>query len=79
MPDHINIRHPDERHRDWRHIKEVALLKTELDIAGKRIIELEADLESIFIRIQQGDVVWLCQGDDKIIISAVADDAAADS
>lgn len=79
MPDHINIRHPDERERAWRHMKDVALLKTELDIAGKRIMELEADLESIFTRIKRGDAVWLCHGDDKIIISAVSGDAEADS
>ena len=62
MADHINIRHPNERHRDWQHLKQVALLKTELEIAEKRILQLDGDLDAIFTRIKRGDPVWLCGG-----------------
>ena len=79
MADHINITHPDDNERGWRHMEQVTLLKAQLDIANKRIVTLESDLDSIFTRAQRGDEIWLCRGDAKIIVRPVAsntDDAA---
>lgn len=71
MADHINIRHPDEAERGWRHMEMVKLLETKLEIANQRIEALEKDLDAIFTRARRGDEVWLYKGDLKIVVKPV--------
>lgn len=73
MADHINIRHPDEAERGWRHMEQVTLLNAQLNIANQRIAALESDLDAIFTRAQRGDEFWLCRGDSKIVVRPVED------
>ena len=42
MPDHINIHEPDSKRDDWHWIEATELLEAKLNIANRRIKELEA-------------------------------------
>jgi hypothetical protein len=71
MPDHINIQHPDYRglHTfEYCQILENKKLKAELDQLTQWHRAVCSDLESIFNRIEDGQVVELHYKDGRVFV-----------
>lgn len=67
MADHVNISHPDGREERMAHRIREAELKARISVMESYMLEMNADLNAIFTRIERGHDVELHYRDGTVV------------